>query len=246
MCRLLVYHDHDSAALCRRTQSYAQLLELSMELDNAADMTIAMERLSSGPRVDILMLSAGPSGQAFAERARRVQPWIRCMLLQDSPTLPRSGSPGDLYMPENWGIEHFYRALSTLSPETAEAAKLPNQQQEAPSPSVLNRILSVLHIIETEYQDDIGLEYIAQQIYISPCYLSTLFSRFMGVSLLSYLNDFRMQRAVELLLHSDRKVTDICQKVGYRNLPYFCTCFKNRFNMTPAQYRRQYAVPESA
>ena len=74
--------------------------------------------------------------------------------------------------------------------------------------------------------------------FISPCYLSTLFSKLVGTSLLAYINDYRMHQAVSLLTQTDTTVTDICYLVGYRNLPYFCTCFKTKYHMTPAQYRR--------
>ena len=75
-------------------------------------------------------------------------------------------------------------------------------------------------------------------MFISPCYLSTLFSKLVGTSLLTYINDYRMHQAVSLLTQTDTTVTDICYLVGYRNLPYFCTCFKTKYHMTPAQYRR--------
>ena len=101
-----------------------------------------------------------------------------------------------------------------------------------------SRIQEVLHIIHREYQDDISLDYLAQRVYISPCYLSTLFSKIVGTSLLAYINDYRMHQAVTLLTQTDTTVTDICYMVGYRNLPYFCTSFKAKYQMTPAQYRR--------
>ena len=101
-----------------------------------------------------------------------------------------------------------------------------------------SRIQEVLHIIHREYQDDISLDYLAQRVYISPCYLSTLFSKIVGTSLLAYINDYRMHQAVTILTQTDTTVTDICYLVGYRNLPYFCTSFKAKYHMTPAQYRR--------
>ncbi len=100
------------------------------------------------------------------------------------------------------------------------------------------RIQEVLHIIHNEYQNDISLDYLAQRVYISPCYLSTLFSKLVGTSLLAYINDYRMYQAECLLTQTDTTVTNICYQVGYRNLPYFCTCFKSKYHMTPAQYRR--------
>ena len=100
------------------------------------------------------------------------------------------------------------------------------------------RIQEVLQIIHKEYQTDISLDYLAQCVYISPCYLSTLFNKLVGTSLLAYINDYRMNQAAFLLTQTATTVTDICYLVGYRNLPYFCTRFKAKYHMTPAQYRR--------
>ncbi len=246
MCRLLMVQDPNNDAMLVRTQSYVRFLNLSMELERALDWPSAMSQLSNGEHFDILMLPNCSDSPVLLESARRVQPWLKCMRLENSLNDVSRHTAAELCVPEAFGIDHFYRAVSILSPETADTARLPHQQEEPAAPSVFDRILSVLRIIETEYQDDIGLEYIAQRIYISPCYLSTLFSRFMGVSLLSYLNDFRMNKAVELLTNSDTKVTDICQSVGYRNLPYFCTVFKTKYGITPAQYRKQYSQFPSA
>ncbi len=236
MCRLLVVNNRESDPLMSNTQHYIHLLNLPVDLRKSESWDTALQQLDSGSKIDIILCYG--AGTQY-ELARKLQPWLKFISVRQGS--PIAGTPcADIELPQDMGIYHFYQALRTLDPKTACSVRLPCHS-ESVTPPVFNHILSVLQIIESEYREDIGLEYIAQKIFISPCYLSTLFSRFMGVSLLSYLNGFRMKKAVELLLHSDQKVREICQNVGYRNLPYFCTVFKNRHGMTPAQFRREYA-----
>ena len=59
----------------------------------------------------------------------------------------------------------------------------------------------------------------------------------MGESAPSYLNNYRMQIAQKYLKETDLTLADISERVGYNNLPYFCTIFKRIYGMTPTQYR---------
>ena len=48
-----------------------------------------------------------------------------------------------------------------------------------------------------------------------------------------------MQRARELLADTTIRIADVGRRVGYTNLPYFYTVFKNKFGMTPVEFREQ-------
>lgn len=61
----------------------------------------------------------------------------------------------------------------------------------------------------------------------------------MKVSLVNYIRDYRMQRARELLADTTIRIADVGRRVGYTNLPYFYTVFKNKFGMTPVEFREQ-------
>lgn len=98
-------------------------------------------------------------------------------------------------------------------------------------------IKNVLEIIDNEYMKDIGLEYIANKVYLNPTYLSYLFKRETGQNIIKYIISFRMKKARELLHDTNLKISDICEKVGYNKISYFCSIFKNHFGMTPAKYR---------
>ncbi|WP_028552944.1 response regulator [Paenibacillus sp. UNC451MF] len=100
-------------------------------------------------------------------------------------------------------------------------------------------ITHVLEIIHTEYQTDIHLEQIAERVYLSPSYLSYLFKKETGLSLVKYVTQYRMEKAKHYLSSTNMKIVDIGHEVGYTNLSYFGALFKNYVGVSPAQYREE-------
>jgi len=98
-------------------------------------------------------------------------------------------------------------------------------------------IHEVLHIIHRDYRNDIGLESLAEKVYLSPSYLSRLFKTETGTSIVKYITAYRLKRASELLRRTNKKIIDISTEVGYTNFSYFCAIFRNYYGATPTQYR---------
>lgn len=100
-------------------------------------------------------------------------------------------------------------------------------------------IREVLWIINQEYDQDLSLEVIANRIYMTPNYVSSLFKQAMGTGLVRYLMTFRLNKACELLQDSSMRVQDIARRVGYANASYFCMLFRNEYGISPTQFREQ-------
>ncbi|MCR8631592.1 response regulator transcription factor [Paenibacillus radicis (ex Xue et al. 2023)] len=98
-------------------------------------------------------------------------------------------------------------------------------------------IEEVLQLIHNHYRESIGLDWIAEQVYLTPSYLSYLFKKEMGVNIVKYIVSYRFEKAAALLCGTNMKIIDISVEVGYENYPYFCSQFKNYFGTTPAKYR---------
>lgn len=93
--------------------------------------------------------------------------------------------------------------------------------------------------IEKNYQKELSVERLAEQVYLTPDYLSRLFKKSTGQSLNQYIKSYRMKKAKELLQTTNRKVIDICSDVGYMNYPYFCQSFREYYGITPEKYRQE-------
>ena len=53
-----------------------------------------------------------------------------------------------------------------------------------------------------------------------------------------YLTNFRMEKAKELLIHTNEKIYRVAELTGYQNSQYFVTAFKKKMGITPAEYRK--------
>jgi AraC-like DNA-binding protein len=79
---------------------------------------------------------------------------------------------------------------------------------------------------------------LAQEMGISPDYLSRMFKRLTGSSLKRYITDQKMKLAGNLLRHTDYSVADICLLCGVGSQNYFCKLFKSKFGVTPFEYKK--------
>ncbi len=105
-------------------------------------------------------------------------------------------------------------------------------------------IRQICDIIESEYATELYLDRVAEQIYLSPAYISRIFKKSTGMNFVKYLNDVRLKKAAGLLLEADYPINEISKKVGFSDVSYFCSCFKKKYGMTTVQYRRAYVLKE--
>lgn len=91
--------------------------------------------------------------------------------------------------------------------------------------------------IEKHIEDTFTLEDVANAIYISPAYLSTLFNNLTGTTYSSYVNSIKIDMAKHLLLTTQHSITDISIQCGFNQASYFATAFKKVVGVTPKQFR---------
>ncbi len=89
------------------------------------------------------------------------------------------------------------------------------------------------------FSTDISLQSIADELHISRCYISRLFSRRLHIGFNDYINSLRVRNACELLKKSEQSVTEIAHAVGYNSVRTFDRVFLNARNMTPKEYRQK-------
>ena len=70
-------------------------------------------------------------------------------------------------------------------------------------------------------------------------YLGQMFRKKYGVSFKEYLNNYRIERAAEILLRTDDKIYLVAEEVGYRDLDYFINRFIQSKGCTPTTYRKK-------
>lgn len=100
-------------------------------------------------------------------------------------------------------------------------------------------VLPVIKEIEASYASEITVQKLSQQVYVTPQYLSRLFSKFLGCSVYKYLTNYRINKAKELLLtHQRLEIQQISQLVGFLDTSHFIAMFKKFTGITPHCFRK--------
>lgn|GEM_PF-1537619 len=93
--------------------------------------------------------------------------------------------------------------------------------------------------LEGHFPEEISLTAIAEELHISPFYLSHVFRQSMGITFSEYLTRVRVEEAKRLLASTDLPVGEIAARVGYREPNYFGRVFKKATGQTPLAWRRE-------
>ncbi|NLC68281.1 MAG: AraC family transcriptional regulator [Clostridiaceae bacterium] len=103
----------------------------------------------------------------------------------------------------------------------------------------LNEVIeAAVSFINNNYERNITLSDISRYVFLSRSYFAKAFKEIKGVSPIHYLLRIRVERAGELLVRTNRKVSDIAFGVGFSNQQRFNEIFKKYTGMTPLQCRK--------
>lgn len=102
-------------------------------------------------------------------------------------------------------------------------------------------VLQAIEYIHQHYSEDITVNHIAAHLNISNSYLSQIFKKELGISMIGYLISYRIQKAEELLSGSMEPIYRIASKVGFCEVKHFSKTFKKLTGFTPMQYKKQNA-----
>ena len=108
--------------------------------------------------------------------------------------------------------------------------------------SVVAMITSVLDYVSYHYMEDIKVEDLANICHISETHFRRVFTSYMKMSPLEYINTVRVYTACELLETTDAPVADVAHKCGFTTNSTFNRNFKQLMGVTPLEWRKR---PES-
>ena len=104
-------------------------------------------------------------------------------------------------------------------------------------PGSHREVEEVKRYIYGHYGEELSIELLAEQVYMAPSYLSTVFKKETGQNLSKFIKACRMEKAREMLEDTHEKIVGISEKVGYPNVSYFCQSFREYFGVSPQKYR---------
>ncbi len=97
----------------------------------------------------------------------------------------------------------------------------------------------IIEYINENYASSLTMRDVAAAFYLNPSYFCKLFKEETGKTFTNYLMSIRVDNAKRLLTDSSMKLYEIASAVGYTNVQYFSTVFKEVEGITPSQFRSQ-------
>lgn len=120
-----------------------------------------------------------------------------------------------------------YRLLSTV------------QLQSHDDDAALARISGIVDYITEHYAENFSMAELCAPLGMSESSFSRTFRRATGNSFTDFVNRLRINKACQLLMETDRYITNVCYDVGFNNVANFNRRFLQVKGMTPKEFRRQ-------
>ncbi len=95
----------------------------------------------------------------------------------------------------------------------------------------------IVKCVNENYNKDLSLKSLALEYNVNTSYLGQVFTKEIGIQFSDYLNKIRNSVAKDLILNTNKKISDISKEVGYLDTSYFYRKFKKYYGVTPATLR---------
>ena len=94
--------------------------------------------------------------------------------------------------------------------------------------------------IEEHSAEELSLTKVAKAVNISANHLSEKFKQVTGVNFVDYVARIRFEKACDLLLNSNLRISEIAFAVGFQSLSQFNRVFKKLSGKSPTEFRAAY------
>jgi len=112
-----------------------------------------------------------------------------------------------------------------------------NQRCDLPFYNKNNSVQIILEYLDKNYMNNISLDNISKNMYLSSVYISKIFKEITGESPINYLINIRLVKAKNLLLSTDLPINLIALSVGYTDPYYFSKLFKKYYGYSPSKFK---------
>ena len=99
-----------------------------------------------------------------------------------------------------------------------------------------DKLKNVLDYIDLHYAEPLTISELAELCYFSEYHFMRFFKKHMNMTCVEYMNNFRLEKAVELFEQGHLSIIEVSMSVGFRNLSYVHRAFKKKYGMTPLTF----------
>lgn len=111
-----------------------------------------------------------------------------------------------------------------------------------PNKDKINILKKIISYIQKNYHNKITIAELAQVANMSPQYFCKFFKSNVGKTSIEYINEYRIEKACEILKTEDVKIMNVCFSVGFDNFSYFIRKFKEYKKCTPSKYKSNFEL----
>jgi AraC family transcriptional regulator len=221
----------------RRGRDAQPLVPGALLLGNAGDEYVCTHEYGTG---DVCLSFAwSPERIDDFTRPRRADTFLRSAL----PPVPRVAALSRLALAaaqgeSDAGIDEMAHALldavqSELDPPPSGGSPIRSIRRDR------DRAVAAAEFIEANAELPLDLATIARRVGLSPFHFLRLFRHELGLTPHQHLIRVRIRRAIQRLVDTDRRVTDIALEVGFEDLSNFVRTFHRQVGWAPAAFRRK-------
>ncbi len=172
-----------------------------------------------------------PSEAQFDKAAKRVAEWGIQMSREE---LKEAYYSGKVLSPKQY--ESMVKLLAIFAQHISMISNQVALQQENSEPPVITR---AKQFIEQNHSEDLSLGAVAKAVNSSTFYFCKMFKKATGINFTEYVSRVRIEKAKNLLLNPNLRVSEIAYEVGFQSLTHFNRVFKKIVGQSPTEYRAQ-------
>jgi len=235
------------ALMSRKSRSCANCLQMRAELCQKASTTprtvtcpVGLCDTAVPVRMSDRLIGFLQTGQLFQKKPSKAQ-FERAAKLAggwgfevDRETLKEAFFAGRVVSPKQHDS-----AVKLLSIFAQHLSMLSNQvfiQQANAEPPVIKRARAY---IQEHQGDKLTLGEVSKAVNMSSFYFCKTFKKITGINFTDYLSRVRIERAKNLLLNPNLRVSEIAFEVGFQSLTHFNRVFRKLLGQSPTRYREQ-------
>ncbi|MCK5153532.1 MAG: response regulator [Spirochaetales bacterium] len=117
-----------------------------------------------------------------------------------------------------------------------KSGKLNIDDSSDPNEKTIHLVRSAERIVCERFSEQIGVAQIADELGITPNYLSSLYRKFTNTTFTKHITDIRMVKALELLKRTGMSVKDATELLGYTSSRHFARLFREYYDISPSEY----------
>jgi len=100
------------------------------------------------------------------------------------------------------------------------------------------RFTEVLDFLDTHFTEDLSIADLAQKFGYNKSYFCRKFKDQTGITCIDYISSLRLDYAAIMLRGTPYSISEISEKCGYYDPNYFSRCFKDKYGISPGEYKK--------